>query len=122
MHRERKKRKEMCPCCFQGAGHAGKKTFGGPAPESGYSVHHTADGGSVAVGYSFASNKQEPDLWIMRLNFWGEKIWEKSFSQGGAVGHAIVATWEGGCLVGKPGLSADAPAPLDIMENIFKPN
>ncbi len=132
------------------------QTFGSPALESGYAVSHTADRGSVAVGYSFAANKQEPDLWVIRLNVRGEKIWEKTFprashdgsekyavcegvdgsifvmapkniakgyfysevvrvlkldgrgnvvwekefSQGGAVGHAIAATPEGGCLVG----------------------
>ncbi len=55
------------------------KTFGGPNFKVLYAVSHTADGGCVTVGYAFASKFPPPDLWVLRLNARGDKLWERTF-------------------------------------------
>lgn len=54
------------------------KTFGGVGGEEGYSVKQTNDGGFVISGYTDSYGAGEDDLWLIRTNENGHKLWTKT--------------------------------------------
>lgn len=62
------------------------KTFGGPYPDSGYSVQQTSDGGYIAAGSiatEFSNNANsditKSDLLIIKTDLNGNQFWNKTF-------------------------------------------
>jgi len=84
------------------------KKFGGSAVDIPYSLKYTADGGTVAAGYTDSkngdvnpqANREYWDLWILKLDRCGTIQWEKSF---GGTGYEsardIAQTSDGGFIV-----------------------
>ena len=54
------------------------KTYGGAGGEEGYSVINTIDDGFIIVGYSDSYGAGEDDLWIIRTDKNGNKLWAKT--------------------------------------------
>jgi hypothetical protein len=85
------------------------RSFGGTSADQISLVHRTSDGGMILCGVSFSEpggNKSSPaygqgDVWLIRLNAAGEKLWEQSL--GGTGYETPVKLFEmpdGGFLIG----------------------
>jgi len=61
-----------------------QKTLGGSGSDRAYSVQQTTDGGYVVAGLSSSSdgdvtgNHGAADFWVIKLNIFGDLIWQKS--------------------------------------------
>lgn len=53
------------------------KIFGGPEDEHAMSVIQTRDGNYVVVGFTFSFGKGKSDIWVMKLDAFGEEIWRR---------------------------------------------
>jgi hypothetical protein len=76
-----------------------QKTFGGSDDDRARSVQETIDGGYVVAGYTWSSSKWE-DVYILKLDANGNKLWEKTF--GGSYderAYCIQQTRDGGYIV-----------------------
>uniref|UniRef100_A0A2B4R816 Uncharacterized protein n=1 Tax=Stylophora pistillata TaxID=50429 RepID=A0A2B4R816_STYPI len=73
------------------------KTFGGADEDESYAITQTKDDGYVVAGYSkSAGGSGAEDFWIVKLDQFGEKVWEKKF--GGSkkdIAHSIIETSDG---------------------------
>lgn len=75
-------------------------TFGGNAVDAAMSVAETADGGFILCGQTQSSGEGQGDIWMIRVDFSGDLIWEKTY--GGEemdVANAVVQTMDGGFAV-----------------------
>ncbi len=76
-----------------------QKTFGGSDDDRARSVQETIDGGYVVAGYTWSSSERE-DVYILKLDARGNKLWEKTF--GGSYderAYCIQQTRDGGYIV-----------------------
>ncbi|MCX7942867.1 MAG: Ig-like domain-containing protein [Dictyoglomaceae bacterium] len=76
-----------------------QKTYGGSSLEEATSIQQTIDGGYIAAGYttSFGGGF---DFYIIKLNSYGNKVWEKTF--GGSnidCAYSIQQTTDGGYII-----------------------
>jgi len=75
-------------------------TFGGPYPDTGKCVKQTNDGGYIIVGETCASSYDNSDVWLIKTDENGMKIWDKTF--GGSEwdkGQFIDITSDGGYII-----------------------
>jgi hypothetical protein len=73
-----------------------EKTFGGPGDDGCWSALE-ADGGIIVAGYTESQGRGEQDLWLLKVDLDGEKVWEKTFGGTGFdLGRSIVPTKDGG--------------------------
>lgn len=56
-----------------------KKTFGGKKAEDGLSVQQTSDGGYIISGYTTSSGMGNADAYIIKLDEYGNVLWQKTF-------------------------------------------
>jgi len=91
-------------------------SFGGDSLETGVQIAPTSDGGCVIVGYSDSGqsgNKSSPtfgknDIWVVRIDGNGDKLWERALGGSGQdYFNAVCATSDGGYLIGG---GSDSPA------------
>lgn len=84
------------------------KSYGGSSFDHCYGLALTSDGGCVLAGFSLSpadGNKESAplgneDMWIIRLDASGEKVWEKVFGGDGSdVANDIQPTVDGGFVV-----------------------
>lgn len=79
------------------------KTFGGfvsSSGDGGWSVDETDDAGFIATGYTQSLGSGRKDLWLIKTDGQGNKIWDKTF--GGReddVGMSVLQSREGGYIV-----------------------
>ena len=79
------------------------KTFGGfvsSSGDGGWSVHETEDGGYIVAGYTQSMGSGRKDLWLIKTDGQGSRIWDKTF--GGReddVGMSVLPSRDGGYIV-----------------------
>ncbi len=95
------------------------KTLGGDNFDLARTVVPTTDGGFVIVGLSYSgitgnkteANKGMADFWVVKLNSFGQKVWDKTIGGSGDDGAtSVIATPDGGFVVtgsSSSGISGD---------------
>jgi putative intracellular protease/amidase len=77
------------------------KTFGGPSWDVGSALCESGDGHFFVCGYTHSFGKGEEDVYLIKIDKKGNKIWSKTF--GGArldMANSISRTEDGGLLIG----------------------
>ena len=73
------------------------KTFGGSDRDYGHSVQQTSDGGYIIAGRTGSYGAGGLDVWLIKTDAEGERIWDKTFGGGDLErGHSIQQTSDGG--------------------------
>jgi hypothetical protein len=76
------------------------KNFGGPDEDYGYSGVQTSDGGFIVAGCTKSYGSGREDMWLVRTDSAGNKLWDKTF--GGTNvdwANSVVLTEDGGFAV-----------------------
>lgn len=76
------------------------KTFGGSNLDFGFSVQQTVDSCFIIVGQTMSFGAGRADLWLIKTNSNGIKIWDKTF--GGTesdYGYSVQQTQDGGYII-----------------------
>ena len=77
------------------------RTFGEPLDFSGYSIQQTKDGGYIFVGSKYSLISSSRDIWLVKTDSSGKKLWDKTF--GGLYssneGICVQQTSDGGYIV-----------------------
>jgi hypothetical protein len=76
------------------------KTFGARAEDQGHSVQQTIDGGYVICGTTVSSRAQGRDVWLIKTDANGNKLWDKKF--GGSdndIGNSVQQTADNGYIL-----------------------
>ncbi len=79
------------------------KTLGGKKKEVAHCIQCTDDGGYVAAGCTFEDSDFFTDGWIIKIDKYGEEIWNKSINVEGAVWtefETVCQTTDGSYMVG----------------------
>jgi len=76
------------------------KTFGGKKREEVYSIKQTKDGGYIVAGCTYSKGAGDRDMWIIKIDEDGKKIWDKTFGgkERDAV-YSIIQTKDGGFIL-----------------------
>jgi len=76
------------------------KTYGGGSDDKAYSIQQTNDGGYIVAGYTRSLGIGKADIYIIKLDIYGNKVWEKTY--GGSNddwANSIQQTKDGGYIV-----------------------
>jgi hypothetical protein len=77
-----------------------QKTFGGNGDDGAYSIQQTNDGGYIVVGYTSSFGVENWDIYVIKLDANGNKVWEKTFGGSGwDDAYSIQQTDDGGYIV-----------------------
>lgn len=88
------------------------KTFGGSNWDVAYNIEATSDGGYVVVGRTHSKGAGDSDIWVLKLDGAGNKIWDKTFGGSGFdAAESIIQTSDGGyamaCLTKSKGVGKE---------------
>jgi hypothetical protein len=76
------------------------KTFGGPLYDRGESVQQTSDGGYIVAGWIDAYDPREGDLYLIKTDSSGNKIWDNTFGgENRDMGFDVHQTMDGGYII-----------------------
>jgi hypothetical protein len=56
-----------------------EQSFGGQDPDVGDSVQQTMDSGYIVCGYTWSYGAGEQDIWLIKTDSDGNKLWDKTF-------------------------------------------
>ena len=73
------------------------KTFGGSDRDVALSITQTEDGGYAISGYTRSKGKGKTDAWAIKLDEWGNMVWDKTFGlSDNDVAYSIIQIKDGG--------------------------
>ena len=76
------------------------RTFGGAGYDRGYSVQQTTDYGYVIAGETYSYDSGNTDVWLIKTNSAGNKLWDKTFGgTRGDCGESVQETADGGYVI-----------------------
>ena len=76
------------------------QTYGGRGSDGGYSVQQTSTGGYILAGYTNSYGSGADDLWLIKTNFHGERVWSRVFGGGqNDYGRSVKETEDGGYII-----------------------
>ena len=77
-----------------------QKIYGGEKTEYGKSIKRTADGGYILVGYTGSFGEGASDIWVIKLNKYGDIEWQKTYGESDVENsYSIIETSDGGYIV-----------------------
>jgi hypothetical protein len=77
-----------------------EKTFGGRGNDYGYSTLQASDGGYIIAGTTYSYGAGDSDVWLIKTDASGNKIWDKTFgSSGYDYGFSVCKTSDGGYVI-----------------------
>jgi len=82
-----------------------QKTYGGSSYDGASSIQQTTDGGYIVAGYTGSFGAGGGDVYVIKLDANGNKVWEKTFGgSGDDIAYSIQQTTDGGYIIaGKTG-------------------
>ena len=76
------------------------RTFGGPGFDEGSSIQETADGGYIITGYTTSCGAGGSDIWLVKTDPRGHKLWERTFGGPGEdVGFSVLEARDPGYII-----------------------
>ena len=77
-----------------------KRTLGGSGNDEGYSVQQTNDDGYIVLGCKKSYGAGKMDIWLVKTDSDGNKLWDKTFGgSGDDEGNSVQQTSDGGYII-----------------------
>ncbi|MBA3898670.1 MAG: T9SS type A sorting domain-containing protein [Bacteroidetes bacterium] len=77
-----------------------EKTFGGSDWDFAESIYETADGNILVVGTTFSYGNGDSDIYLLKLNSIGDKLWDKTFGGNKTEkGYAVIESYDENILI-----------------------
>jgi len=100
------------------------RTFGGKGDDEGKYVQQTSDGGYILVGYTDSHSSDNTDVWLIKTDAKGNKLWERKFNRSKCdIGYSGQQTSDGGyILASTTGPGGENPSDILLIKTDTKGN